>query len=156
MPKAFLVRKSRSHWRPTTSSSGTSETVTPPPSPEQQAPQSLVVPRCPPAPFQGNLVIGELSACVIILTCTRSSLPREAALAKLRHYHLFVSNLKTEKEKIACSARLPCSCLPVFRTLEVTVINMVASFRSVLLIELYAELVIIGCTLAYLKLSSEV
>lgn len=57
MPKAFLVRKSRSHWRPTTSSSGTSETVTPPPSPEQQAPQSLVVPRCPPAPFQGNLVI---------------------------------------------------------------------------------------------------
>lgn len=59
MPKAFLVRKSRSHWRPATSAtSAASEAVTPPPSPEQ-APQSLVVQRCPPASFQGNLIIGE-------------------------------------------------------------------------------------------------
>ncbi|EEC19637.1 zinc finger protein, putative [Ixodes scapularis] len=57
MPKAFLVRKSRSHWRPATSAtSAASEAVTPPPSPEQ-APQSLVVQRCPPASFQGNLII---------------------------------------------------------------------------------------------------
>ncbi|XP_077519006.1 uncharacterized protein LOC144129014 [Amblyomma americanum] len=53
MPKAFLVRKTRTHWRPTAATSPAA--VTPPPSPEQAVPQALVVPRCPP--LQGNLVI---------------------------------------------------------------------------------------------------
>lgn len=53
MPKAFLVRKTRSHWRPAAAASPAA--VTPPPSPEQAVPQALVVSRCPP--FQGALVI---------------------------------------------------------------------------------------------------
>ncbi|KAH9373705.1 hypothetical protein HPB48_018650 [Haemaphysalis longicornis] len=57
MPKAFLVRKARSHWRPAPTATSPAS-VTPPPSPDQ-APQALVVSRCPP--FQGNLVIGEFA-----------------------------------------------------------------------------------------------
>lgn len=53
MPKAFLVRKARNHWRSAPVATSPAA-VTPPPSPDQ-APQALVVSRCPP--FQGNLVI---------------------------------------------------------------------------------------------------